>query len=121
MANGERGSTTIRTAVVTNTVNRVCQEARHAYREEAGGRIPGDSSPTVGQFIGNLTGGSGIPQVSVEVGEKEAAVDLTITVDYGQEIPKVTDELRNAVIRRIEDTTGLEVTEVNIDVKDVAF
>jgi uncharacterized alkaline shock family protein YloU len=106
--------------VVANTVNRVCQEARHAYREEPGGRVPGDNSPTVGQFIGNLSGGSGIPQVSVEVGEKEAAVDLTVTVDYGQEIPKITGDLRNTLVKRIEETTGLRVTEVNIDVKDVA-
>lgn len=121
MASEERGSTTIREAVVANTVNRVCQETQHAYSEDPGGRIPGDSSPTVGQFIGNLTGGSGIPQVSVEVGEKEAAVDLKVTVDYGQEIPRVTQDLRNAVIQRVENTTGLKVTEVNIDVEDVAF
>jgi uncharacterized alkaline shock family protein YloU len=55
------------------------------------------------------------------VGEKEAAVDLKVTVDYGQEIPRVTQDLRNAVIQRVENTTGLKVTEVNIDVEDVAF
>lgn len=121
MAGEGRGSTTIREAVVANTVSRVCAEARGAGRDEPGSRLPGDNSPTVGEFIGNLTGGSGVPDVSVEVGEAEAAIDVRITVDYGQEIPRVAGDLRNALIRRVEGTTGLRVTEVNIDVKDVAI
>lgn len=121
MASEGRGSTTIRQAVVANIVSRVCAEARGADREEPGNRLPGDTSPTVGEFIGNLTGGAGLPDISVEVGESEAAVDVRVTVDYGQEIPKVTGGLRKALIKRIEESTGLRVTEVNIDVKDVAF
>jgi uncharacterized alkaline shock family protein YloU len=59
--------------------------------------------------------------VSVEVGEKEAAVDLTIVVDYGESIPRVAQAVRENVIKRIEGTTGLQVTEVNVSVNDLHF
>ena len=59
--------------------------------------------------------------VSVEVGEKEAAVDLTIVVEYGESIPKLSQEIRDNVTRRIEGITGLAVTEVNVTVNDLHF
>jgi uncharacterized alkaline shock family protein YloU len=59
--------------------------------------------------------------VSVEVGEQEAAVDLTIVVDYGESIPKIAQQIRDNVINRIEGITGLSVTEVNVQVTDVHF
>lgn len=59
--------------------------------------------------------------VSVEVGEKEAAVDLTIVVEYGESIPQVAEQVRQQVIKRIEGITGLSVVEVNIDVNDLYF
>jgi uncharacterized alkaline shock family protein YloU len=59
--------------------------------------------------------------VSVEVGEKEAAVDITIVVEYGESIPKLSQEIRDNVTRRIEGITGLAVTEVNVTVNDLHF
>ena len=67
-------------------------------------------------------GGSG-PNVSqgvkVEVGERQAAIDIDLVVDYGVSIPDVTQAVRDNVIQRIQRMTGLEVTEVNISVDDV--
>jgi uncharacterized alkaline shock family protein YloU len=57
--------------------------------------------------------------VSVEVGEEEAAVDLTMTIEYGQSIPQITEAARRNVINRVESLAGLRVTEVNIVVTDV--
>ncbi len=57
--------------------------------------------------------------VSVEVGERQAAVDLDIVTYYGQSIVEVTDAVRRNVIERIESMTGLQVTEVNILVDDL--
>lgn len=57
--------------------------------------------------------------VSVEVGERQAAVDLDIVTYYGQSIVEVTEAVRRNVIERIEGMTGLEVTEVNILVDDL--
>lgn len=59
--------------------------------------------------------------VGVEVGEREAAVDLTIVVEYGESIPTVATAIRENVIRRVEGICGLSVTEVNIAVNDLFF
>ena len=57
--------------------------------------------------------------VTVEVGERQAAVDLDIVVEYGVEIGELTKAIRRNVINAIERMTTLEVTEVNIVVHDV--
>jgi uncharacterized alkaline shock family protein YloU len=68
------------------------------------------------------TGGGGRTRgISVDVGQEQAALDLTVNVMYGRPIHEVTDALRQNVIRRVESLTGLEVREVNITVNDVTF
>ena len=57
--------------------------------------------------------------VSVEVGEKEAAVDLDVVTFYGESITEVADAVRRNVIDRVEGMTGLRVVEVNINVDDI--
>jgi uncharacterized alkaline shock family protein YloU len=57
--------------------------------------------------------------VAVEVGERQAAVDLDLVVEYGVSVPDLAHAVRRNVISSIERMTGLEVTEVNIDVDDV--
>ena len=59
--------------------------------------------------------------LSVEVGERQAAVDLTVNVAYGRSIPQLTEAVRRQVIQRVEGLTGLEVSEVNITVNDVTL
>lgn len=59
--------------------------------------------------------------VVVEVGQKEAAVDLALEIEYGVEIRRVCDNVRRNVITRIESMTGLHVKEVNILVADLYF
>lgn len=59
--------------------------------------------------------------VDVEVGAREAAIDLSLTVDYGVSIPQVADAVRRNVMSRLEVMTGLLVKEVNIDVTDLHF
>lgn len=59
--------------------------------------------------------------VKVEVGEKEAAVDLYIIVEYGVRIPDVALRVQENVKRAIESMTGLDVVEVNIHVQGVGF
>jgi uncharacterized alkaline shock family protein YloU len=68
-------------------------------------------------------GGSGQPTqvVNVVVGEIEAAVDLGMSVNYGENIPQVADAVRSNIIGRVQAMTGLVVKEVNIDVTDLYF
>lgn len=118
----DRGTTTIQDAVVLALANIAAQEIEGVHLSHGGTRLPGDSSPTVGEFLGNVTGGMSRGRgISVEVGEQQAAVDLTLNVTYGQPIARVTEAVRQNVIGRVENLTGLEVTEVNITVNDVTF
>jgi uncharacterized alkaline shock family protein YloU len=59
--------------------------------------------------------------VKVEVGEKEAAVDLYMIVNYGVRIPEVAWNVQENVKKAIENMTGLSVVEVNIHIQGVSF
>lgn len=59
--------------------------------------------------------------VKVEVGQREAAVDVSIIVEYGTKIPEVATNIQNNVKRSIEMMTGLQVIEVNVHIHDVHF
>lgn len=59
--------------------------------------------------------------ILVEVGEREAAVDIRLSADYGVNIPAVAAAVRNNVINRVESMTGLIVKEVNVAVVDLYF
>lgn len=59
--------------------------------------------------------------VKVEVGEREAAVDLFIIVKYGVRIPDVALQAQENVKQAIETMTGLSVVEVNVHVQGVGF
>lgn len=118
----DRGRTTIASSVVSSIVNVAAGEVDGLAMSHGGTRLPGDNSPTVGEFFDRVSGGGSRTRgVSVEVGEREAAVDLTVNVVYGNPIAQVTQAVRQNIIRRVESLTGLDVTEVNITVNDVTF
>jgi len=85
--------------------------------------------PGVADMSGGLVGGIAerlgrknlAKGVKVEVGEKEAAVDLYIVVDYGVRIPDVAAEIQRKVKQAVEGMTGLKVVEVNVHVQGVNF
>jgi uncharacterized alkaline shock family protein YloU len=118
----EMGTTTVSNAVVSQIAGIAAQEVEKV-------QMGGGATAAVGGFLQSVTGGvtggstgSGgnfSKGVSVEVGEEEAAIDLTMAVEYGQSIPRITDAVRRNVISRVENLAGLRVTEVNIQVNDV--
>lgn len=59
--------------------------------------------------------------IKVEVGEREAAVDLFVIVEYGVRIPDVAVQVQENVKEAIESMTGLAVVEVNVHVQGVSF
>jgi uncharacterized alkaline shock family protein YloU len=119
----ERGNTTISNAVVS-------QVAGIAGQEVEGVQMGGGAAAAVGGFLqsvgGTVTGssaggGNNTRGVSVEVGEEEAAIDLTMAIEYGKSIPQISEAVRRNVTNRVENLVGLRVTEVNITVNDVQF
>lgn len=57
--------------------------------------------------------------VKVEAGEKQAAIDLYIIVEYGYRIPEVAWSIQEKVKKAVEEMTGLNVVEVNIHIQGV--
>ena len=111
------GTTTISTSVVQQIAGIAAQEVEKV-------QMGGGASAAVGGFLqsvtGSVTGGGNFSKgVSAEVGEEEAAIDLTMAIEYGQSIPQLTEAARRNVINRVESLVGLRVTEVNITVNDV--
>jgi len=112
----ERGTTSIADTVVTKVAGIAAREVPGVHSMGGG----------VSRALGGMTSRVGLGDdrtqgVSVEVGEREAAVDLTVTVDYGESVPQVSQAIRENVIKRIEGITGLSVTEVNVQVNDLYF
>ena len=55
----------------------------------------------------------------MQVGEQEAAIELSMAVEYPKSIPQISETVRNNVINRVENLVGLNVVEVNITVNDI--
>lgn len=70
------------------------------------------------KVAGTDTRGQG---VSVEVGTKEAAVDINIVVNYGVSIPQIAEAVRENIIDTVKLMSGLIVKEVNIGITDLYF
>ena len=98
----------------------VAKLSGHACREIAG--VAGMGA-TFRRLLGRVRlGEEPLSQgVHVEVGKKEAAVDVVIVVQYGYSIPTLAKEVRDNVVARVESATGLVVKEVNIEVDDLQF
>ncbi len=110
-----RGSTTIEERVVSKI-------AGVAAGEVEGIRMGGSVSRSVGGIVQRVSGSQSQTQgVSAEVGRTEAAIDLTMGVEYGRNIPQLAERVRRIVKSRVEDLTGLRATELNIEVDDVLF
>src|SRR5215212_11155306 len=116
----ELGTTTIQDSVVTAIISKAAEEIEGVTTSHGGVSLPGDTSPTVGEFVDNITGGASRTRgLSVDGGERETAAGITINVEYGRSIPQVSQAVRQRIIERVENLTGLEVTEVNVQVNDV--
>ena len=66
--------------------------------------------------IGQQDRGQGI---SVEVGETQVAVDVTLIAEYPVDLQQVADDVRSAITDAIDQVVGMEVTEVNVTITDV--
>ncbi|NVN52805.1 Asp23/Gls24 family envelope stress response protein [Mycolicibacterium hippocampi] len=110
-----QGKTTIADTVVSKIAGIAAKEVHGVYS------LGGGASRVVGALRERIPGASvnHSQGVSVEVGEKQTAVDLDIVADYGVSITDLAEGLRRNVIAAIERMTGLEVTEVNVTVHDV--
>ncbi|MBV7363188.1 Asp23/Gls24 family envelope stress response protein [Actinomycetaceae bacterium TAE3-ERU4] len=110
----DRGEITIADQVVAKVAGLAMAEVKGVYA------VGGGFSRAIGAAREALGGSKNITQgVSVEVGKKQAAIDLTLIVEYPNPIHEVAEQVRESVLKNVENLVGLEVVEVNIDVTDV--
>ncbi|MDQ3403445.1 MAG: Asp23/Gls24 family envelope stress response protein [Actinomycetota bacterium] len=108
-----------KTTIASNVVQKI---AGMAAREVSGVfAMGGGVSRAFGAIRERIPGAGTVSTsgVSVEVGEKQAAIDLDIVVEYGAGIVELARAVRRNVINAVERMTGLEVIEVNIAVNDI--
>ncbi|WP_148668493.1 Asp23/Gls24 family envelope stress response protein [Streptomyces sp. WAC05950] len=112
---GTRGRTSIADTLVVKIAGRAAREIPGVH--DMGGGL----SRTLGAVRDRVPGGR--PNVGrgvkVEVGERQAAIDVELVVECGVPVPDVARDVRENVMAAVERITGLEVVEVNIAVTDV--
>ncbi|MBF4460298.1 MULTISPECIES: Asp23/Gls24 family envelope stress response protein [unclassified Pseudoclavibacter] len=108
-----RGTTTIVDSVVARVAGIAARDARGVYD------LGGGAARAIGAIRNAINATDQSQGISVEVGEKQVAVDVTIVAEYPVSLQDVADGVRADVIRAIETIVGLEVTEVNVTVNDV--
>ncbi|PWJ48820.1 Uncharacterized conserved protein YloU, alkaline shock protein (Asp23) family [Quadrisphaera granulorum] len=110
-----QGSTTIADTVVSKIAGIATREVNGVFA------LGGGTARAIGALRERIPGATTNHSqgVSVEVGEKQAAIDIDLIAEYGVAIADLAAGVRRNVISSVERMTGLEVTEVNIDVNDV--
>ncbi|MEU4806466.1 Asp23/Gls24 family envelope stress response protein [Actinosynnema sp. NPDC023587] len=110
-----QGKTTIASSVVQKVAGIAAREISGVHA------LGGGVSRAFGALRERIPGAgtSATSGVSVEVGEKQAAIDLDLVVEYGAGIVDLARAVRRNVITAVERITGLEVIEVNIAVNDI--
>ena len=111
----EQGKTSIADTVVSKIAGIAARDVSGVHD------LGGGAARTVGAIRERIPGSrvNASQGVSVEVGERQAAVDVDVVAEYGVAIADLAAGIRRNVISSVERMTGLEVVEVNISVNDV--
>ncbi|WP_296193377.1 Asp23/Gls24 family envelope stress response protein [uncultured Microbacterium sp.] len=107
------GKTTIADGVVAKVAGIAAREVPGVYALGGGG------ARALGAIRSVVNADDKSQGVKVEVGETQAAADITIVVEYPMPVQEVASNVRAAVSGAISQLVGLEVVEVNVEVNDV--
>lgn len=107
------GKTTIEDGVVAKIAGIAAREVGGVYA------LGGGAARMVGAIRDALNTTDLAQGISVEVGETQVAVDVTIVAEYPVSLQKVADDVRSAIAHAMVELVGMEVAEVNVTVNDV--
>ena len=112
-ADTTHGTTTVEDSVVAKIAGIAAREVPGVHD------LGGGAARAIGALRTRINQADQGQGISVEVGEKQAAVDINLIAEYGVSIADLASGVRRNVIASVERMTGLQVTEVNIEVADV--
>lgn len=112
-ADTTHGTTTVDDSVVAKIAGIAAREVPGVHD------LGGGAARAIGALRNRINQGDQAQGISVEVGETQAAVDVTVVAEYPIPLHHVADGIRTAVTTAIETLVGLEVTEVNVTITDV--
>lgn len=107
------GKTTIEDGVVAKIAGIAARDVKGVYA------LGGGAARMVGAIRDALNTTDLSQGISVEVGEKQVAADVTIVAEYPVSLQKVADDVRASIYRALQELVGMEVAEVNVTVNDV--
>ena len=109
-----RGHTTIADVVVSKIAGIATREVGGVHD------VGGGAARMVGVLRERIPGArTNVSQgVSVEVGERQAAIDVSLIAEYGVAIHELAEAVRQNIIAAVEGMTGLEVTDVYLPGED---
>ncbi|MGO1949409.1 MAG: Asp23/Gls24 family envelope stress response protein [Mycobacteriaceae bacterium] len=111
----EHGRTSVADVVVSKIAGMAAREVSGVHG------LGGGTTRALGALRERIPGGRVNVQqgISVEVGDRQTAVDISIIAEYGVAIHELAEAIRRNIILSVEEMTGLEVTEVNVIVHDI--
>ncbi|MBA3728629.1 MAG: Asp23/Gls24 family envelope stress response protein [Actinobacteria bacterium] len=107
-----RGTTSIASGVVEKVSKRAAAEVEGVSRVTSSG-IRG-----LIDFVRPPSPAEAGVDATADVGKETAAIDLSIRIRYPLPAARVAEEVRRQVMRRVQEMTGLVVTEVNVEVPE---
>lgn len=111
----DQGKTIVAEQVVQKVAGMACREVPGVYAMGSNTRrMLNNITERIPRSQVNVTSG-----VTVQKGERQAAIDLSIVLEYGYSVVEVAQKIRQNVIAAVEYATALEVVEVNVEVTDV--
>ncbi len=91
--------------------------ARNAAMEVEG--VSGVKSGSLSLFSDFFNKGYRQRGITLEIGDNEVTLGVTIIVEYGVNIPDVAGKVQENIRNAVEEMTGLTVAEVNVSVGEI--
>jgi len=107
------GETIIENGVVAKIAGIAAREVPGVYA------LGGGAARAVGAIRDALKSTDLTQGISVEVGETQVAVDVTIVAEYPASLQKVADDVRAAISLAMAEYVGKQAVEVNVTINDV--
>lgn len=116
MAEGTTSEPPISGVSISDSV--VAKVARRAIAGIEGIHTLGGASA---RALAGLRGEKSTSGINIDLHEEGVDVDITMSIVYGAKVPEIAEACRKAVTEQIEQTTGLKVRAVNVNVNDIYF